>query len=260
MHPSSLVAGAVLTGLIFSSDLSFGSQSPLGTAPVRRIEVRVYLRTPLERPIVGGMLREAARVWRPYGVELEGYVAAEVGKQPGPPAELVRVVIEGDQPRRGTERPSSEALGWVEFLEPGLPRDVVHVSAGRAARMMAGASWAGAPLANRTVEVRRWALSRALGRALAHELGHYLLRSTSHSVRGLMRGDFRRDDLVDERLDLFRLLPEQHARLAEVGEAVLMARQAATVERMAADRSRRMARPVSPLEPTSSTLARRGAP
>jgi len=260
MHPSVLVAGAVLTGLLFPAGLSFGSLSQLGTASGRRVELRVYSRTPLERPIVSGMLREAARVWRPYGVELEGYGGAEVGEEPGPPVELVRVVIEGDRPRRGTGRPSIEALGWVEFLEPGVPRDVVHVSAGRAARMMAGASRAGAPLANRTVEIRRWAMSRALGRALAHELGHYLLRSTSHSVRGLMRGDFRRDDLVDERLDRFGLLPEQHARLAEVGEAVLMASRAATVERMAADRSRRMARPVSRLERTNSTLARRGAP
>lgn len=166
---------------------------------------------------VPAIVDQARRIWRPLldirlgpppgAVVMPAYArdGADGRRDSGSPPDalVLRWTVADELPSPG---PSSEALGWIEFVD-GVPVPAVTLSRGRAMGVVAGAQWMGRSLRFQLPALQNQMVERALGRALAHEIGHYVLRSRAHTPDGLMRAHFRAADLLDDstrRVDLTR--------------------------------------------------------
>ncbi len=150
---------------------------------------------------------EAARIWEPYGVELE-WSDDPAGADGGNGFGLdVRLQPRIEQPRRA---PWAVVLGSATVQLDAPTRRPIFVSVDETESMLAlGAI-------NRTGyarNVRDVQLARGLGRVLAHEIGHVLLGAPRHTESGLMRASFRPDELGQPDRTPFRLTPTDVARL-----------------------------------------------
>ncbi len=181
----------------------------------RRIGLIVHNLANMDVHIVDGLLDEAARVWQPYGIEIAKAAEAASDTRVTHPRETVRIVIEAPT-HRGSGQGAAGALGWIEFLENGTPRDILHISVEGARRLMLNTRLAGRRLDERTAVWHDRFLVRALGRGLAHELGHYLLQVRSHAATGLMREHFRGVEMLTDGLKGLELAPRELASLQQV--------------------------------------------
>lgn len=157
------------------------------------------------------MMREMQAIWKPYAdlVFADTTDAAEHGFD-----DELRLVVSGRPPSGGA---SHAALGWITFPKPETPDNVVTVSVAAAHSLMARAQWSGRPFDQLPPSVRQQFITRALGRSAAHEIGHYLLRSSAHAEGGLMRRALTIAQIMDDRLDWFRLGGPEVDRLQRRG-------------------------------------------
>ena len=122
--------------------------------------------------------REAARIWRPYGV------AVTLGAAEAPDDHILDVPV--FVMRDAGRDVSTTALASVRFSD-GEPEPIVFVYHSRITAIIARGWLGGTTYDEWPVTLRETVLARALGRVIAHELGHILLRSTRHARLGLMR-------------------------------------------------------------------------
>jgi hypothetical protein len=59
-------------------------------------------------------------------------------------------------------------------------------------------------------------MGRALGRVLAHELVHILTGNCDHDAKGVFRHAFRPDELIADRMHLYRMTPAKRSKPAPV--------------------------------------------
>ena len=203
-----------------AADSTISAPAVLGTATSevavvdpRRLVLQVHRLASIGDRQVEAMMGQVERIWSPYGFA--------VSWSDAPPAALsvsdvfLRVVIGDGGPPGDAARRALSTIGWIEFLGPGQPRDVVHVSIEAATRLMEAARLVGRPLPTLSVGLQTRFMVQALGRSLAHEIGHYLFATTSHTQSGLMREAFSPEELLDGELDEYRLEMPQVEALAE---------------------------------------------
>jgi hypothetical protein len=153
------------------------------------------------------IISEADRIWRRYGVRLT---------RDGDPAERRLRIIIVDDPPPGifAAGEGAHGLGWITFLGPAKPRDVLYLSWKRAAALLGETNAGRTPLEQMPETLRKSIIGRALGRTLAHEIGHYLFASTAHTRTGLMRPSYSTFQLFDASGGGFDLGAEEQRRLA----------------------------------------------
>lgn len=172
------------------------------------VSIKVLTRATHVAKTVPRIVEEADRLWRPYGVRLvcEG----------GAHDRRVRIVIVDDPPGGVFEEEERErgasGLGWITFLEPTKPRDLIYLSWKRAVTLLEEARRM--PVEQIPEALRREYLGRALGRTLAHEMGHYLLASTAHAEAGLMRRHYSATQLFEATAVGFGLDAERKRAIA----------------------------------------------
>lgn len=177
---------------------------------VKTLELVVYRQASLDDALLAAVMEQAVRIWEPYGLAIrwtDGVAAA------APSAGRLRVVIADDGPGGDSSGVARSTIGWIEFVGPGQPRDLVSVSIAAARRLMDATRQFGRPLRSLASGLQDRFLTQALGRSLAHEIGHYLLATADHSATGLMRAQFTPPELLEPSLDAYRLEPEQACRL-----------------------------------------------
>jgi hypothetical protein len=183
-------------------------------ASVAQTRVRMTF-VPVEAPFVSsGELeaagREAARLWKPYGVDLT--VAPGQQACPSVPGPMLCVYVlfhkTVGEARAGGWEPS---LGQVDFSPEGEPLPSIRIAYESIRTLLA--RWNRRYGLDSPKLLRYTIVGRALGRVLAHELGHFLTALPSHSERGLMRPTFRPQELADVSSRSFVLSPAETARL-----------------------------------------------
>jgi len=177
-------------------------------AQVRRLGLLVERPLPLDERQLAAVMREVAGIWQPYGIEIGWGEAARAA-----PDARLRVVITEATPGGEPTRLARATLGWIEFVGPGRPRDVVTVSLGAVRRLLDAARLFGRPLTLMAPALQDRFITQALGRSLAHEIGHYLCGTADHAPRGLMRERFSPAELLEPGLDAYRLDPQQRCEL-----------------------------------------------
>jgi hypothetical protein len=153
------------------------------------------------------VIAEAARIWLPYGIVVEGDDAV------APPCDgrVVALAIETDAlPTTGRDE---DALGSVRFAADGSPDSTIILYYGNAVRLAASAALLDTDALYLPASVRDQAVARTVGRALAHEVGHVLLRWQHHSSAGLMQPEQHTSTLAAPGLGQFRLTPMEVSRL-----------------------------------------------
>lgn len=144
---------------------------------------------------------EAARLWRPYGIELtwfdhdEDCASAAFIDWIAPVDLLVRLSIEDGAAKPDPRHLLPVPLGAVQFMR-GVPEENVHLLYRSIAHMVLDARMSGWPIGLLPPPLRDQFVGRALGRVFAHELGHVLLGAPVHAATGLMRANFSPSDLV----------------------------------------------------------------
>lgn len=207
------LAGVVL-GMIVGLGVHGGrleAAEPSAT-PTRGLHLQVFVRTAVPPECVSVALAEVRAIWRPYGVNVTWSPGPAVRGTTG--VRVLRVVIDEGTPAGDWTAQGPLAIGWIEFVEPNRPRDVVHLSLASVRRLLAVASLAGRPLSDRPVKLQHRFIARALGRSLAHEIGHFLLASPRHEARGLMRAHFTPTEFLADASGRYALASFQVATLS----------------------------------------------
>ena len=140
--------------------------------------------TPLSPAVRASAVAEAAAIWAPRGILVDG-------GEPFSPLVLT-VVTAPPATARGTHAP----LAAIVFLPDGTPEPRIVVYLAAILRLIGSARFLGLEEAQWPPRLRETILGRAIGRVLAHEIGHYATRSRTHTADGLMRSFQRADDLV----------------------------------------------------------------
>jgi hypothetical protein len=148
-------------------------------------------------------LREAARIWTPYGVRID-WLHGDASIEAGDSSEPLRLLLTDDV----FEHASETRLGAIRFFSPSRPDNVIQASV-EGARRLVDTALAARPLTGRPAALRDRLVARLLGRAVAHEIGHFVLASPRHSATGLMRPAFKGPDVVAASPARFRLEPAQ---------------------------------------------------
>lgn len=149
----------------------------------------MYNQSQLSQASLASMLEVANRIWRPYGISIDG----------GPSADGVTVVV---SPSTLPSDPSGAVLGTTLFAE-GHATPYVRLWLGAAEIFAGDADADRIPFNRLPPEQHDAVLAQIMGVALAHELGHYLLDTARHSPRGLLRTRLRLHDVQDlDRADL----------------------------------------------------------
>jgi hypothetical protein len=144
---------------------------------------------------------EAAEVWAPYGVVVDG--ALPCGPASGD--STIIAVIPVATPRSVVTHGWTGPLGAITFATDGAPAPAITVFLTDIERLVLGAHVLGLSEWQWPATLRDQLIGRALGRVLAHEIGHYLLRSKGHAAEGLMRPQQLYDDLISPSRQRFRL-------------------------------------------------------
>jgi hypothetical protein len=153
-------------------------------------------------------IAEAARIWLPYGIVVEGDDAL------APPCDGRIVVLAIETDALLTTGHADDVLGSVRFAPDGSPDSTISLYYGNAVRLAASAALLDADALYLPASVRDQAVARTVGRALAHEVGHVLLRWQHHSSAGLMQPEQHTSTLAARGVGQFRLTPMEVSRLA----------------------------------------------
>lgn len=170
----------------------------------------VIVGTPTAPDVIQHATKQAAAIWRPYGI----VVGAEHDLTMCPadtPTEAVTVVM--SDVSAISAKLQLPRLGQIDFAADGTPDSEIVIASEYLQNEVEKASWSGQPLGNRPQTLRRQAAGRAIGRVLAHELGHYLLRMPGHGPRGLMRPVYSIPALLEPQTRKYRLAERDAARL-----------------------------------------------
>lgn len=183
-------------------------REPLGAC---RIDVQLVVKSSVSKSTLTATTKEIDRVWSPHGVTFQW------GAQPSPTGTQrpLRILLNDDAMRGTGTQTLTERLAWIEFLEPGLPRDIINVAVGSARVLLERSKYSGRPVKELPPFTQDRLLAKVLGRAIAHEIGHYLLAESEHTPSGLMRGTFVAADLLAESLYAFKLDVADTLRLAD---------------------------------------------
>jgi hypothetical protein len=209
----------VSVSLTFGS-VTFGAATAAADAPrvdpgsPIAVSVKVLSSAKHAREVVPRIIEEANRIWRQYGVCLSQDQASAVPR--------LRIVIVDDPPSgMFAAGEGSRGLGWITFLEPQKPRNVVYLSWKRAATLLGETITGRVPVEQLPDTLRETYVGRALGRTLAHELGHYLLASTDHARSGLMRPNYPAGQLFEASSSEFLLDAERKKLVAAAFSAAI---------------------------------------
>jgi hypothetical protein len=152
------------------------------------------------------LMRNVRAIWKPYA-DIVFADTADLASD-GYDDELQLVVSE----RPGSAKSGAAALGWITFLRPGRPENVVTVSVATARHLMSGESWMGRRFDELPAVLRQQFVTRAISWSVAHEIGHYLLRTKEHSADGLMKGQLAALEVMQNGRTWVQLEP-QHAEI-----------------------------------------------
>jgi hypothetical protein len=167
--------------------------------------------TPVAPGLISLATREAAAIWRPYGVLIVAQVKDACA---GDVVDGVTVVMSDFTPiSRITKLPR---LGQIAFGGDGTPDPEIVIAVDQLLSLVDAATWSGQPLSHRPVMLRQHAAGRALGRVLAHELGHYMLRTPAHRSDGLMRPAYPIPTLIQRHATGYELAAVDVARLRTI--------------------------------------------
>lgn len=180
-----------------------------GRAAPMALEIHIVLEfsSPAPKPLVDTLEREAAGIWKRYGVALDWN-----GTTTACDATSLAILTHVNRSASGTRASSdNRTLGTARVTSDGMVAGPIELSEAAVEAILAARSAdlrdASFPaLADRE-------LGRALGRVLAHEIGHILLASLHHPEHGLMRARFFADELVGANPLPFRLTDNDVARL-----------------------------------------------
>ena len=145
------------------------------------------------------MMKEAARLWRPAGVNLV-WSDGEHGESGHL---LVVTSVDGLQMPTGEWRVPIASTLFVA----GMPTPLVSVYPFEAERLLSQVRMDDRLIAERPPVLRERLLGRVLGRALAHEVGHYVFRTGAHAQVGLMRANHNMNALASAHPDLRIVAP-----------------------------------------------------
>jgi hypothetical protein len=151
---------------------------------------------------------EAAALWSPYGVAIDGGGSCE-----GAADDTDYLSVEIVETRPSTPPADSAPLGAITFGPDGGPAPILTVFLSDLLRFVSGARVRGAFAWQWPRSMRDEIIGRVLGRVLAHEIGHYVLRSPRHGPRGLMQRVQFADALVAPERRVFGLSAAEAARL-----------------------------------------------
>jgi hypothetical protein len=144
------------------------------------------------------MIDEADSLWRRYGVRLTRGDGAS-------PQHVQIVIVDDPLPGSFRDGEGDRGLGWITFLTPETPRNVIYLSWNRTVKLFSELPGVKQPLEHLPDSLRIGALARALGRTLAHEVGHYVFSSTDHARVGMMRRNYSAFQLFERDAGPFRL-------------------------------------------------------
>jgi hypothetical protein len=177
------------------------SPAPAGVWPLR-VLVRVDTRSAEKHVRMADLSRDVRAIWQPYADIVFADTADLAADRYHDELELV--ISE----RPGSATSGASALGWITFVAPGRPANVVTVSVATAHKLMAGERWMGRRFEDFPLMLRQQWVTRALGWSAAHEIGHFLLRTTEHSGRGLMRSEVTALDVIGNERRWVQLEPQ----------------------------------------------------
>jgi hypothetical protein len=174
-------------------------------APAVRLEL-LFETSGLVPPAVrSGAVQEAARLWAPYGIDVDAAADTDSAEQRG-----VRLNVVFDLEHGGG---SDTELGAIHFSPDGIPDRKIVLYYRALVDLVGNVQPTGLDLRLWPDALRDQVVARALGRALAHELGHFMLRSPHHAEAGLMRPQHHASALADPSRKGFDLMPLDRARL-----------------------------------------------
>jgi hypothetical protein len=174
-------------------------------APPVRLELLVEASGLVPPAVRSGAVQEAARLWAPYGIEVDAAADTDSSDQRG-----VRLTVVFDLEHRGG---SDTELGAIRFSPDGIPDRKIVLYYRALTELVGNVEPTGSDLRLGADALRAQGVARALGRALAHELGHFVLRSPHHAEAGLMRPQHHASALADSSRKGFDLTPFDRARL-----------------------------------------------
>lgn len=172
------------------------------------VDVDVHSTTSaVSRATAAALEREAAAIWRPYGVDLHW---------PSSPCALADasfdVLIAPTLPHATDGAP---VLGRTHVELTPVEHVPILIDYGTTERTIATLT-VGALAAEIGVQrVGPREMGRALGRILAHEIGHVLLAMSQHQRHGLMRESYQAIDMLYPLRAQYGLSSEERARLRE---------------------------------------------
>ena len=155
-----------------------------------RVLVRVDTHAAVQHVRLPELIRNVQAIWKPYADIVFADIADLAGD--GYDDEISLVVAEPP----GSAASGASALGWITFVSPGQPANVVTVSVATARNLMSRSSWMGLRFERLPMDLRQQLVTRAVGWSAAHEIGHYLLRTGTHSKGGLMEAELTALDVM----------------------------------------------------------------
>jgi len=176
-------------------------------APTRRVLVRVDYASAGKSVRIEDVTRDVSAIWKPYA---DVAFADAADQSSGGYDEELHLAVTDDLHR---DAAGATALGWISFVMPGQPLNVVTVSVTAARTLMARERWLGQPFDRLPQSVQQELIARAVSWSVAHEIGHYLLRTTAHSPHGLMRAELAAGEVMRKDRRWVRLEPHEIAAL-----------------------------------------------
>jgi hypothetical protein len=199
-----------MVGAIFALGfVAFAKTPPPAAVPASRVFVRVD--TGAARKIVqlDAVIRSVTAIWKPYADIT--FADASDHTKGGSSDEPHLVVTE----RAQFDAAGAPALGWISFVKPGQPLNLITVSVAAARALMAHSTWLGQPFGQLPPFLQQDLVARAISWSAAHEIGHYLLRTSGHSRNGLMRAQLTASEVMRKDRLGTRLEPADIERLRE---------------------------------------------
>ena len=185
------------------------------------VNVDVHATTPaMSRMMARALEREAAAIWRPYGVDLHW---------PSSPCAVedasFDVLIAPTLPQAADGAP---VLGRTHVDLKPVEHMPILIDYGATERTVATLTVGALTAAIGVQRVGPREMGRALGRILAHEIGHVLLAMPQHQRHGLMRESYQAMDLVYPLRAQYGLSSDEIARLRERFQWISANRSAAS--------------------------------
>ena len=211
-----MIAAALALAFLARSATPAPPAASLPAASALRVLVRVDTRAVEKHLRLADLMRTVQTIWKPYA-DIVFADTADLGGD-GDVDEIQLIVAEA----KGSAASGASALGWITFIAPGRPANVVTVSVATARSLLAGESLMGRRLDQLPPALRQQLVTRAVGWSAAHEIGHYLLRTSAHSVAGLMKPQLTASDVMRNDREWTQLAPHDaeilRRRAAQAGQ------------------------------------------